>query len=297
KDKCFLMDCGEGTYGQLLRLYRDQYKEKLLQLFSIFISHMHADHHLGLVKVLKERHRLIQNSQMEYEPVYLVGPKELDPWLKNYYMHFEEISPLYRFVECRDLELNPFGEFASVAEQEKYLKDITISTVPVIHCKDSHGAIISSKSKKWKLVYSGDTIPCKRLIEAGKNCSLLIHEATMEDELSAEAAAKRHSTTSEAIKVAEDMNAGYTILTHFSQRYAKVPLFNENFHNHVGCAFDNMKVQPNQFYILPLLLPTLKTLFAEYIEDMHIKGHKRRNRENMKNNVITESVNKKLCTG
>jgi hypothetical protein len=52
---------------------------------------------------------------------------------------------------------------------------------------------------------------------------LLIHEATFDDSLAADAVAKRHSTTHEAVDVARRMRARVTILTHLSQRYAKVP--------------------------------------------------------------------------
>lgn len=38
------------------------------------------------------------------------------------------------------------------------------------------------------------------------------------------------------------MNAGFTMLNHFSQRYAKVPLFSPDFSDKVGIAFDHMKV-------------------------------------------------------
>lgn len=50
-----------------------------------------------------------------------------------------------------------------------------------------------------------------------------------------------HSTYSEAISVGKDMNAKFTILTHFSQRYYKIPLIDE-FGDNVGVAFDNMRV-------------------------------------------------------
>lgn len=77
---------------------------------------------------------------------------------------------------------------------------------------------------------------------SGKNTDLLIHEATMEDELEDEAQIKMHSTTSQAIKVGQEMDAKFTLLTHFSQRYAKLPRFNDNFSSSVGIAFDNMLV-------------------------------------------------------
>jgi len=51
------------------------------------------------------------------------------------------------------------------------------------------------------------------------------------------------STTSQAIDVGLRMKARFIILTHFSQRYAKVPLFTEDFSSNVGFAFDNMRVR------------------------------------------------------
>ena len=42
--------------------------------------------------------------------------------------------------------------------------------------------------------------------------------------LLAQAVSKRHSTTEEALRVAASMGAYRTILTHFSQRYPKIPV-------------------------------------------------------------------------
>jgi ribonuclease Z len=53
----------------------------------------------------------------------------------------------------------------------------------------------------WKLVYSGDTRPCDNLVEMGKDATLLIHEATLEDDMIKEAIEKRHSTTAEAVEI------------------------------------------------------------------------------------------------
>ena len=51
--------------------------------------------------------------------------------------------------------------------------------------------------------YSGDTRPCDNLVKAGQNATLLIHEATLEDSMKAEAIAKRHSTTEEAVEIGQ----------------------------------------------------------------------------------------------
>lgn len=51
------------------------------------------------------------------------------------------------------------------------------------------------------------------------------------------------STTSQAIGVGMRMNAEFIMLNHFSQRYAKIPLFSPDFNEKVGIAFDHMKVR------------------------------------------------------
>ena len=56
-------------------------------------------------------------------------------------------------------------------------------------------------------------------MKAGANADLLIHEATFEAALHAEAVAKAHCTLAEAFAVARDMRARTALFTHFSQRY------------------------------------------------------------------------------
>lgn len=77
----------------------------------------------------------------------------------------------------------------------------------------------------------------------------------MEDELDYEAAKKMHSTTGQAVEVGHKMNTKYTILTHFSQRYARVPRLSSDvekslYVNKIGIAFDNMRVKYQNFFSL-----------------------------------------------
>lgn len=90
------------------------------------------------------------------------------------------------------------------------------------------------------------------------------------------------------------MNAKFTLLTHFSQRYSKIPKFNENFSfKTVGVAFDNMQISPDRFHYLPHLIPVLKQMFAESFEEMEAKTTKRNLRllreENQKKAQVVES--------
>lgn len=51
-----LLDCGEGTIGQFWRCFGPVEGAVVLQrLRFIFISHLHADHHAGLLGILKAR--------------------------------------------------------------------------------------------------------------------------------------------------------------------------------------------------------------------------------------------------
>lgn len=73
--------------------------------------------------------------------------------------------------------------------------------------------------------------------------------------------ARNHSTTKEAIEVGDSAGAYRIILTHFSQRYPKIPVFDET-HMHKTCiAFDMMSVNVADLPVLPKVLPYLKLLF------------------------------------
>ena len=76
----------------------------------------------------------------------------------------------------------------------------------------------------FKFSYSGDCRPSAAFAEIGRDSTVLLHEATFDDELAGDALAKKHSTTSEALGVGVGMAARRVVLTHFSQRYAKVPI-------------------------------------------------------------------------
>eukprot|EP00923_Selenidium_pygospionis_P001428 GHVN01002112.1.p2 GENE.GHVN01002112.1~~GHVN01002112.1.p2 ORF type:complete len:987 (+),score=120.25 GHVN01002112.1:5159-8119(+) len=86
----------------------------------------------------------------------------------------------------------------------------------------SFNKVTDSNGWNHNIVYSGDTRPCGSLVELGRGCDVLIHEATFEEKMIQEARAKRHSTTSEAVGVAQEMDCKHLILSHFSQRYPLV---------------------------------------------------------------------------
>jgi ribonuclease Z len=91
----------------------------------------------------------------------------------------------------------------------------------------------------------------------------MLIQATFEDSMKDEAIARNHSTTKEAIAVGTSAGAYRIILTHFSQRYPKIPVFDEDDMDKTSIAFDLMSVNLADLPVLPKVLPHLKLLFKD----------------------------------
>ena len=67
------------------------------------------------------------------------------------------------------------------------------------------------------------------------------------------------------------MNARTLLLTHFSQRYPKVPVFTDD-HGRVGISFDLMQVSIGELHKLPKFVKALKVLYTDESEEANEKG-------------------------
>lgn len=271
-----MMDCGEGTWGQMVRHFGlKEAKRVLCELKVVFISHMHADHHLGLINLLHERTVALRElSEYRRGPqLVLVGPRHLASWLEAF-QAVAKVPLLDRLGPTR--RSFKFFDAASLtdpqAPEAKFFPDafgLEVGCVDVVHCPLSYGLVLRDCIHGWKVVYSGDTRPCSALAEIGQGATLAIHEATLDDEMEAEAVDKLHCTTSEALDVCStQMGAWRTILTHFSQRYPKVPKLNDQTvahlrRNRASFSFDQMCVDFCRLEELPKIVPVLRECFPE----------------------------------
>ena len=64
------------------------------------------------------------------------------------------------------------------------------------------------------------------------------------------------------------MNAYRVILTHFSQRYPKIPVFDKSYNGLTSIAFDLTCVNLRQLKTLPLTLEPVRCLFAEELKEL-----------------------------
>ncbi|KAG1876634.1 hypothetical protein DFJ58DRAFT_865981 [Suillus subalutaceus] len=229
-----LLDAGEGTWGQLSRNYGTAVWDVLRGLKCIFISHIHGDHHIGLAKILAMRQHV--------QPLYLISNRMIFLYLRDYNaleeLGFSEdararvIPILSDEIHWRnkgrggwnygDQDQKGWVSRLAAGALCKTLGLQKINTVDVEHRARCHGLIVKHLDG-WSVVFSGDTVPTQKLVQAGAGATLLIHEATMANDQVEMARAKMHSTFGQAIDIGKSMNAQNILLTHFSARYPKMP--------------------------------------------------------------------------
>uniref|UniRef100_A0A1B0A187 Zinc phosphodiesterase ELAC protein 2 n=1 Tax=Glossina pallidipes TaxID=7398 RepID=A0A1B0A187_GLOPL len=281
-----LLDCGEGSLGQIQRFFGLKQAEEIVEnLKAIYISHLHADHHIGLMNFLSKRLDFLRTKKVS-KKILLFAPKQIEPWLNFYNEHITNLSEAYELIGNASLLEKSFNS-------EDFQVDTGIAsmrTCLVRHCHHAFGVSLILKDplnqsvakEPVKVTYSGDTMPCQDLIDLGLNSTILIHEATMEDDLLEEAKMKKHSTLSQAVEQGQSMNAQHIILTHFSQRYAKLPRLQVNSDSeaidsltNVSIAFDNMQVSIEDLQHFHLMYPAMRALFAEHAEELEQRALKR----------------------
>ncbi|GAA5982370.1 hypothetical protein JCM5350_006161, partial [Sporobolomyces pararoseus] len=272
-EEYILLDAGEGTWGQLARRFGvEQAREVLRQTKMIFISHLHQDHHAGLSTLLRERARLLPSPS---SPLTIVAPFNARTYLfeQHQLLDLGLYSNNVRFIDNFLLEPGKqLQEGSRTIENYRDLLELlgleAVAAVPVLHRCRAWGAVITHRSG-WRVVFSGDTMPCDALVEHGQGASVLIHEATIEDELPEVAHAKGHSTFAQAIDIAVRMKAQHLLLTHFSARYPKLPpkssspSSSESSHQPIiATAFDLMTLKLSDFWKMEQYREALDALLS-----------------------------------
>lgn len=262
----YLFDCGENTLGQLRRVFNpDELAEVIRNLRMIWISHLHADHHLGTASVIKAWYEIVHKSVPARSPrtlssistdasmygLSVVSHDGMLNWL-NEYSSVEDFG----YSRIVPLQISPASDgsdsgsrlalwpYTSDKDSRGYVNGSDYQTIMGVSdiqaCRVSHcfGAMAVSltfpdapedvqsatKPSPLKVSYSGDCRPSSKFAFIGRGTTVLIHEATFDDELKGDAVAKKHSTTSEALGIGAQMGAKAVVLTHFSQRYQKIPV-------------------------------------------------------------------------
>lgn len=242
-----LMDCGCGSYEQMVRFFHDKVETELAKIKTIFISHVHLDHTLGLSHILKKRYEARKSLGLESKPVYLLSTKRFPWFYLNSIPGLFDLRKAYTPVD--------FYRPESFTPIKRALGLRKLNVDDVVHCPHSCGLSVSH-TNGWSFAYTGDVYELSHsFIKNAMNCDILIHEASYEDRYANRRSTNMHSCQKDAIRNGKQIKAGLTVLTHIA--YNKHPLdflpaLSEVFTNKNFMAHDFTKINLTQRPVLHL---------------------------------------------
>ncbi|MFP4655759.1 MAG: ribonuclease Z [Methanohalobium sp.] len=266
-----MFDCGEGTQQQMMRA-----RTGMMSLSSIFITHFHADHVLGIPGLLQT-----MSFQGRTEPLYIYGPE----WVDEFIRILATLGYCRLGFDIETVQLEP----GDIVEKNGY----SVKSLKTEHGVDSIGYAFVENKRPGKfnrqkavsfgvppgplfsrlqqgnpievdgrtvlpeevmgdprpgrtIVYSGDTRPCDDVLNASKGADVLIHDGSLDNKQYDWAIESMHSTASEAANLAKKSGVIKLVLTHISSRYTEdvSPLLNnaQKIFNNVIIADDLMEI-------------------------------------------------------
>jgi len=244
----YMIDCGEGTQFQL-----NKYHIKRGNLNHIFISHLHADHFLGVVGLISS---LRLNGKTE--DLHIYAP----PFLKEI-LDIQLMQDLER-IRSFEYVFHPlkFGESYKIYENDS----LEVFTIPLDHKIDCNGFLFKEKPKQRKIIgekikeldipfdkindikngqdftneqgksfknkeltldpdkhksyaYCSDTKYNESILPLIKEVDLLYHESTFMHEMKEKSEERFHTTSIQAATIAKKAKVKKLAIGHFSARY------------------------------------------------------------------------------
>ncbi|MEM0345275.1 MAG: MBL fold metallo-hydrolase [Thermofilaceae archaeon] len=187
-----LVDAGEGVYAALRRCGFE-----VADLDLVLVTHKHGDHALGLPT-------LAMHARRSGARLRVIGPSDLD--LRSL---FASVG-IPHYLEVLELNLLEPPAAPALAFEEGGVRVYAVAadhTVPSLAFRVEVGGLA--------VAFSGDTRPCRSIIELARGCKLLVHEVgggLASEELAHE---HGHSTLRDAVRIAVEAGVDYLMPFHF----------------------------------------------------------------------------------
>jgi len=239
-----MFDCGEGTQRQLMRS-----PISFMKIKKVFISHLHADHFLGLPGMIQS-----MSLNGREEDLQVFGPKgtaetvesalNLGYFQSGFKVFSKDLKkegslkfPGYTIRFASAEHSVPSLAYALEEDQRpgrfdlEKAKDLGIPEGPLYRRlqegrevvvkgkRISPGQVLGPPRPGRKVVYSGDTKPSARVTKLSAGADVLIHDCTLDSSHADLASRFGHSTAKEAATVAKRAGVGTLFLVHLSPRY------------------------------------------------------------------------------
>jgi ribonuclease Z len=245
-----LFDAGEGMQRNFIKAGLAMNKK-----MKIFITHMHADHCVGLLGLLQT-----MELQGREKSIDIYGEPRLEEFLREnmriigFRLTFDiivrKIEKEGVIVRERDYQVSCCQAMHSVPSFAYCLEEFDRPGVfnvaearrlgipeGDLYSKLQRGEdivyggqtirssqIVGRPRKGRKIGISGDTRPTDRLARFFKDCDLLIFESTYSQDKQEKAIENGHCTAAEAATIAKKADVDKLLLTHFSARYDETSL-------------------------------------------------------------------------
>jgi len=247
-----LLDCGEGTQRQFF-----QSGTSFMRVRRIFLTHFHGDHFLGLPGLIQS---MCLNNRTE--PLDIYGPPDAKEMVGRAlgmgYFTLRFPVEVHALPPGASVELDGYTVRTSSADHPVPSIALRVEEGPKrgrfdgalarslgLHGEDFHrleeghpvrvgdrtvhpSDVMGPPRPGRSVVYSGDSAPSEEVRKLAHRATVLIHEATVANDLEQEANAWGHSSARQAAELAHAAEVSTLFLTHFSSRYKELePLENE----------------------------------------------------------------------
>jgi ribonuclease Z len=239
-----MFDCGEGTQKQFLIA-----KLGFNRQMKVLVSHMHADHILGIPGLLHSMSFMGRSRDLE-----IYGPPGISDFVRctTETVRFRSLFPL-RTIEVRPgtvtrtdsyrieaawadhgvpclsyalVENDKPGRFypekarrLGIGKGPLWKRLQMGKAVKVGRRKVEPSEVVGPPRKGLKITYAVDTRPCDRIVRLAAGSDLLVHDGMFASDASDRAKEFGHSTSAEAATVAKRSRSKRLALTHLSAIY------------------------------------------------------------------------------
>jgi ribonuclease BN (tRNA processing enzyme) len=169
----YIVDCGPGVVRRAAEASKLGFPSlEAAQLKTLFITHLHSDHTIGLADIILTPAVLDRNAPIRiYGPV---GSKKMTDDLMSAYK--EDIAIRINGLEKGDAIA--YQVYTNEIKEGQIYKDsnLTVTAFNVQHGQwdNAFGFVFQTKDKK--IVISGDCTYSENLIKYAKDCDILVHE-------------------------------------------------------------------------------------------------------------------------